>query len=133
MKFFKHFVIAIVLAVTSSCTLDKTDFEAEINRDVTEYFEFKEVASFNSGNYKISIEALNGTFYKGYNEIRLTITNTQTNQALNNSEVTFLPILSDSNNNKTSCPHRYNLVYNSDEKYYLGYSVFTSLTNPMEN
>ena len=122
-----------MLAVTISCTLDKTDFEAEINRDVTEYFEFKEVTSFNKGDYKISIKALNGIFYKGYNEIRLTITNTPTNQALNNSEVTFLPILSDSNNNKTSCPHRYNLVYNSDEKYYLGYSVFTSLTNPMEN
>jgi|ADGO01.1.fsa_nt_gi hypothetical protein len=95
MKFFKHFVIATLLAVTTSCTLDKTYFEAEINRDVTEYFEFKEVTSFNSGNYKISIEALNGTFYKGYNEIRLTILNTQTNLTLNNSDVTFyryLPI-----------------------------------------
>ncbi len=133
MKFFKHFVIAIVLAVTTSCTLDKTDFEAEINRDVTEYFEFKEVTSFNSGNFKISIEALNGTFYKGYNEIRLTITNTQTNQALNNSEVTFLPILTNTDNNKISCPHRYHLVYNTEEQYYSGYVVFTSISNPMEN
>lgn len=133
MKFFKHFVIAIFLAVTSSCTLDKTDFEAEINRDVTEYIEFKEVTSFNSDNYKISIEALNGTFYKGYNEIRLTINNTQTNQALNNSEVTFLPILTDSDNIKTSCPHRDHLVYNAEEQFYSGYVVFTSISNPMEN
>lgn len=133
MKFFKHFVIATLLAVTTSCTLDKTDFEAEINRDVTEYFEFKEVTSFNSGNYKISIEALNGTFYKGYNEIRLTILNTQTNLTLNNSEVTFLPILTDSDNIKTSCPHRYHLVYNAEEQFYSGYVVFTSISNPMEN
>jgi len=133
MKFFNLFVIAALLAVTTSCTLDKTDFEAEINRDLTEYFEFKEVSSFNSGNYKISIEALNGTFYKGYNEVRLTITNTQTNQVLNNSDVTFLPILTDSDNNKTSCPHRYHLVYNADEQYYSGYVVYTSISSPMEN
>lgn len=133
MKFFNLFVIATLLAVTTSCTLDKTDFEAEINRDITEYFEFKEVTSFNNGNYKISIEALNGTFYKGYNEIRLTITNTQTNQTLNNSEVTFLPILTDSDNNKTSCPHRYHLVYNAEEQFYSGYVVYTSISNPMEN
>ncbi len=133
MKFFKHFVIATLFAVTSSCTLDKTDFEAEINRDITEYFEFKEVTSFNNGTYKISIEALNGNFYKGYNEIRLTITNTQTNQALNSSEVTFLPILTDTDNNKTSCPHRYHLVYNAEQQVYSGYVVFTSISSPMEN
>ena len=130
MKFFNFMVIALCFAVTS-CTLDKTDFEAEINRDVTEYFEFKEAVSLHTNGYKISIEALNGTLYKGYNEIRLKITNTQTNQAVSNSEITFLPILSDLDNNKTSCPHRYNLVYNAEEKYYSGYAVFTSESNPM--
>ncbi|WP_177760900.1 hypothetical protein [Flavobacterium sp. I3-2] len=133
MKFFNLLVIATLLVVTTACTLDKTDFEAEINRDVTEYFEFEEAVSFNTNGYKISIEALNGTFYKGYNEIRLTITNIQTNQALNNSDVTFLPILSNTDNNKTSCPHRYHLVYNSEEQFYSGYVVFTSISNPMEN
>lgn len=133
MKFFNLLVIAIILAVTTSCTLDKTDFEAEINRDVNEYFEFKEVTSLNSGNYKIIIETLNGTFYKGYNEIRLTIVNTHANQVLNSSKVTFLPILTDSDNNKTSCPHSYHLVYNSEEQYYSGYVVFTTISNPMEN
>src|SRR5690606_9251338 len=132
MKFFNLFVIATLLAVTTSCTLDKTDFEAEINRDVTEYFEFEEAVSLNTNGYKISIEALNGTFYKGYNEIRLKIINTQTNQEISNSEITFLPILSDLDDNKTSCPHRYNLVYNSEEQYYSGYAVFTSESNPME-
>jgi len=130
MKFFNFMVIALCFAVTS-CTLDKTDFEAEINRDVTEYFEFKEAVSLHTNGYKISIEALNGTLYKGYNEIRLKITNTQTNQAVSNSEITFLPILSDLDDNKTSCPHRYNLVYNAEEKYYSGYAVFTSESNPM--
>ncbi|UUC46002.1 FixH family protein [Flavobacterium cerinum] len=133
MKFFNFFVIATLFAVITSCTLDKTDFEAETNRDVTEYFEFKEVTSFNSGNYKISVAALNGTFYKGYNEIRLTIINTQNNQTLNSSDVTCLPILTNSDGNKTSCPHRYNLVYNTEGNYYSGYAVFTSISNPMEN
>lgn len=132
MKIFNLFITATVFAVITSCTLDKTDFESEINRDVTEYLEFEEATSFNSGNYRISIEALNGTFYKGYNEIRLKIMD-QTNRALNNSEVTFLPILTGSDGNKVSCPHRYSLIYNADEQYYLGYTVFTSLSNPMEN
>lgn len=129
MKFFNFMVIALCFAVTS-CTLDKTDFEAEIDRDVTEYFEFEEAVSLNINGYKISIEALNGTFFKGYNEIRLKIVNTQTNQAVSNSEITFLPILSDLDDNKTSCPHGYHLVYNPEEQYYSGYSVFTSESNP---
>lgn len=133
MKIFNLLVIAALSAVTASCTLDKTDFEAETNRDVTEYYEFEEVASFNSGNYTIAVEALNGTFYKGYNEIRLKIANTQTNQALNSPEVTFLPILTGPDNGKSSCPHRYSLAYNAEGNYYSGYVVFTSISNPMEN
>lgn len=133
MKFLRFSVTAFLCAVASSCTLDKTDYEVEINRDVTEYIEFKEATSFISGNYKISIEALNGAFYKGYNEIRLKISNAQNNDAPENSEVTFLPVLSDSEEKNTSCPHSSNLIYQKDEKYFSGYSVFTSETNPMEN
>lgn len=70
MKFSKLTFIAILLAITSSCTLEKTDFEAEINREVTESYEFKEVVSIKSEDYSVSIEAINGMFYKGYNEIR---------------------------------------------------------------
>ena len=132
MKIFHLLVAAIGLAVTTSCTLDKTDFEAEINEEVTEYFEFKEVTSFNSGSYKISIEALNGTLYKGYNEIRVRILNNQS-QTLNHSEVTFLPVHTDSDNVATSCPHRYHLVYKEEGNYYSGYVVFTSISNVMEN
>ncbi|MDY0090769.1 MAG: hypothetical protein RBR78_10455 [Flavobacteriaceae bacterium] len=133
MKFLKFSVIAIVLAIATSCTLDKTDFEAELIRDIPEYYDFEEVTSFNNDNYKIIIKALNGTFYKGYNEVRLIIVNIQTNQVLNDAEVTFLPILINSEDNTTSCPHRYNLVYNTEEQYYSGYSVFTKLNNPMED
>ncbi|MEG0915750.1 MAG: hypothetical protein RSF68_01910 [Myroides sp.] len=132
MKIFNLLLAAICFAVVTSCTLDKTDFEAETDRDVTEYFEFKEVKSFDSGNYKVSIEALNGTFYKGYNEVRLKITDTKTNLAFNSSEVTFLPILTDSDNNKTSCPHRYNLQYKAEGNYYQGYVVFTSISSELE-
>lgn len=130
MKLMNFLVIALLCAFTS-CTLDKTDFEAEMGRDVTEYFEFKEATSFSTSGYRISIDALNGTFYKGYNEIRLKIVNTQTNQAVKNSETTFLPVMSDFDNNKASCPHRYNLAYNTDEGYYSGYSVFTNESSAM--
>ncbi|KFF02971.1 hypothetical protein [Flavobacterium reichenbachii] len=125
MKFFNFLVIALFLAITS-CTIDKTDYEAELGSEVPEYYEFKEAASFTSGNYKISIEALNGAFYKGYNEIHLKILNMQTSQNISTSEVTFLPVMSNPDGNTSSCPHLYNLKYDAVNKYYAGYSVFTS-------
>ncbi len=123
---------AILIAVTS-CTLDKTDYESEISTIVTEHFEYSEVVSFNKNDYQISIEALNGTFYKGFNDFRLKIINTQTNESLNTSEVTFLPVITNYNGNNSSCPHRYNLDYNSTEEYYSGYAVFTSYSTDSEN
>ncbi|WP_417940896.1 hypothetical protein [Flavobacterium sp. RS13.1] len=125
MKSFKFLVIALFCVITC-CTIDKTDYQVETGSEVPEYYEFKEAVSLSSGNYKISIEALNGTFYKGYNELHLKITNSQTNQDISSSEVTFLPILSSTDGNKTSCPHNYNLQYDAANKYYAGYCVFTS-------
>ncbi|HEY1193182.1 hypothetical protein [Flavobacterium sp.] len=125
MKSFKFLVIALWCAITS-CTIDKTDYEAEIGSQVPEYYEFKEAASLTSGNYKISIEALNGTFYKGYNELHFKIVNTQNNQSVTASEVTFLPIMSTTDGSKTSCPHEYDVKYDAANKYFVGYSVFTS-------
>lgn len=133
MNFFNRFVIAIGFAVTISCTLDKTDFEAEMKRDVTEFSEFKEATTFNTGAYKVSIEALNGTFFKGYNEVRLKIVNTQNNQASTGLKVSFLPILTNSNGQKSSCPHKYLLSYNQDDAYYSGYVVFTSTSTKTNN
>ncbi|MDX6183054.1 FixH family protein [Flavobacterium sp. Fl-77] len=125
MKSYKFLVIALFCVITS-CTIDKTDYQAEIGSEVPEYYEFKEAVSLSSGNYKISIEALNGTFFKGYNELHLKIINIQTNQDVSSSEVTFLPILSAADGSKTSCPHNYNLQYVPTNKYFAGYCVFTS-------
>jgi uncharacterized ubiquitin-like protein YukD len=125
MKSFNFLVIAIFFVITS-CTIDKTDYEAEIDSEVPEYYEFKEAVSLTSGIYKISIEALNGTFYKGYNELHLKVINTQTNQSLNTSEVTFLPVMTNVDGSTNSGPHQYNLEYNAVNVYYNGYSVFTS-------
>ncbi|MFB9055795.1 hypothetical protein ACFFU9_03480 [Mariniflexile ostreae] len=122
------FIIAILFAVTS-CTVDKTDYEAEISTEVTEHFEFTEVLSIDKGEFEIRIEALNGTFYKGYNDIRLKIINTQTNAIINASEVTFLPIMTTTTGNTVSCPHSYNLEYRSENSYYSGYAVFVSESN----
>jgi hypothetical protein len=115
-----------MLFVLTSCTLDKTDYEAELSTETTEYFEFEEVSTITNGNYKISIEALNGTLYKGYNEIHLKILNTATNEYLKDSEVTFLPIQTDATGIKSSCPHAYNLEYEETNGYYSGYAVFTN-------
>ena len=41
MKSFNFWIIALLFAVTS-CTIDKTDYEAEIGSEVPENLEFKE-------------------------------------------------------------------------------------------
>lgn len=128
MKIFNLFILAL-LFLTNSCTIDKTDYGAETSTYVTEYFEFKEVTSLNKENYTISLETLNGTFYKGYNEIRLKITNNKTKEKISTSEVTFLPILTNSGQSKTSCPHESILEYNATNQFYSGYSVFTNESN----
>ncbi|MBP1840676.1 hypothetical protein [Formosa algae] len=119
-------IVMVVFVVLTACTVEKTDYEAELSTDTTEYIEFEEVTTTNSGDYTISIEALNGTLYKGYNEIHLKISNSETLTNLEDVAVTFLPIQTDANGNKSSCPHQYNLEYDATEGYYLGYVVFTS-------
>ncbi|WP_348800344.1 hypothetical protein [Flavobacterium adhaerens] len=127
-----NFLVFTILFVITSCTIDKTDYEAEIDSQVPEYNEFKEAVSLTSGNYKISIETLNGSFYKGYNELRLKVINTQNNQNVNATEVTFLPIMSE-DEITSSCPHEYNLIYDATNKYFAGYSVFTHETASSNN
>ncbi len=133
MKFSKLTFIAILFAIVSSCTLDKTDFEAEINREVTDTYEFKEVFSIKSEDYSVSMEALNGLFHKGYNEIRLKISDMHTSQAVKNGKVTFLPVMTDLEEDNSSCPHSYHLKYNSSENYYYGYVVFTNESSVRTN
>ena len=125
MKLLQPIVIAIFVMVTA-CTIDKTNYEAELVSETTEYIDFEPVTSIVYGDYTVSIEALNGTLYKGYNEIHLKIENTNNNVFLEDSDVTFLPIMTDANGNKSSCPHDYQLVFDGTEAYYLGYAVFTS-------
>ncbi|MDN3618370.1 hypothetical protein QWY81_02735 [Polaribacter undariae] len=129
MKHLQIIVIAISIVITS-CTLDKTDYEAELIVETTEYIEFEEVTTINNEDYSISIEALNGNLYKGYNEVHLKVINLKTGESIENSEITFLPILTDANGNKSSCPHEYNLTYNATERYYKGYVVFTNESSP---
>lgn len=121
-----QFTVIVICAVVTSCTIDKTDYDTEISIETTDYIEFKEVKSLTMGDYIISVEALNGTLYKGYNEVRLKVSNTQTKEYLENLELTFLPILTNANGNKESCPHQYNLEYNAKELCYVGYVVFTN-------
>ncbi|MDR2122634.1 MAG: FixH family protein [Flavobacteriaceae bacterium] len=130
MKVFNSLLLLLLFSV-SSCTLDKTDYEAEIDTVVPVYGEFKETTVLNNGQYKISIGTLNGTFYRGYNELRIKIFNTQSNSEISNADLTFLPIKVNNEGNHSSCPHLYKLEYNTNEKYYSGYAVFTEESNPI--
>lgn len=63
-------------AIRFSCAVlykRKTDYEAEKDNDIIENETFKEATVINNGAYTIHIESLHGMFYKGYNEIRLTV------------------------------------------------------------
>lgn len=118
-------LIAAYLVITS-CTKNKTDYETEISNSATEYNEFKNVATINSGTYIISIEALNGTLYTGYNEIRLKVINNQTKQPADISSVNFLPLMTGADGSIHSCPHQNKLTYKRDVNYFSGYAVFTN-------
>ncbi|MBU2950398.1 hypothetical protein KO493_06795 [Tamlana agarivorans] len=128
MKYAIYLLLAICAMVTA-CTVEKTDYDAEIATDTTEYFDFEEVTTIKKGDYKVTIEALNGTLYKGYNEIHIIIVHAQTDEQIKNADLAFLPILTDANGNKSSCPHEYSLSYDAINGYYQGYSVFTNASS----
>ncbi|KGE12819.1 hypothetical protein DI53_3413 [Sphingobacterium deserti] len=118
-------VLGLLIA---SCTKDKTDYEAERDDSVVEHVDFKEAATIDSNGYSIRIEALNGTFYKGYNPIRLKVTGGGANGNANVSAATFLPIKLSSTGSETSCPHQHHLSYQPEDAYFSGYCVFTEAT-----
>ncbi|MDM1094229.1 hypothetical protein HX045_15750 [Myroides odoratimimus] len=117
--------IVVLFLFTTACTIDKTDYESESNITTPEHNEFKEVVSIQKDNYTISLEALNGHLYKGYNEVRLKITDATTKQVVENAKVTFLPIYTTAEGKIESCPNQYDMVYDKGEKVYKGFSVFT--------
>ena len=131
MKLLKYFLLALGFA-TSSCTLERTDYEAETASTVTPITDFKEVSTYTSENYKVSIEALNGQLHKGYNEIRIKIKNNTTGQFLQSANVTFLPVFTKSDGSLSSCPNEYELKYNSEKQSFTGYSVFTQISGSSE-
>lgn len=133
MKLSKFSFFAILIAIATSCTLEKTDFKAEIGREITDTYEFKEAFSTKLGDYKFSIESLNGKFHKGYNEIRLKVNDSPNTKSIKNAKVTFRPLMTGFEGHTSSCPHSYNLAYSSNEDYYYGYVVFTNESNAMES
>ncbi len=125
----KIIVIISLCLLFISCTKEKTDYEAEIGTEQPGQLEFKEAYSFEKNGLKVSVQALNGTLTKGYNELRLKVYNKDNNAEINSASLGFLPILNDAQGNQVSCPHRYQLVYNSAEKFYAAYAVFTELSS----
>lgn len=126
------FLTVLCFALTS-CTKEKTDYEAEIDSIVPERKDFKVAYTVTSGNYKVHIEALNGVLYKGYNEIRLRITALNSGDKVQASTVTFRPILTDPQGTLGTCPHRYDLIYKPESGYFEGYAVFTDESNALTN
>lgn len=108
-----------------SCTKEKTDYEAEIETVVTEHYEFKEAAAITAEQYTVHVEALNGTFYTGYNPIRISISTGQDMVRKAATSATFLPLCSAVNGDYSSGPHRYALADSADGTYFNGYAVFT--------
>ncbi|WP_158963405.1 FixH family protein [Myroides fluvii] len=121
----KFIYLLAALFVVTACTVEKTDYEAETTITVPDNQEFKEVFSIEKTPYKISVEALQGHLYQGYNEVRLRIFQTDANQVVEEAKATFLPFLTLSQGSKESCPNLYELAYQKQGQYYKGYTVFT--------
>lgn len=125
----KNFIYLLAaFFVVAACTIEKTDYESETNTLVPENKEFKEVFSIAKAAYKISVEALQGHLYQGYNEVRLKVYQTDSNQLVEGAKVTLLPILTTAKGDKETCPNLHELVYDKQGQYYVGYSVFTKIS-----
>lgn len=127
------FVLVAVSFAYISCTKDKTAYEAGGDTGTTEQYGFKEAFVKDTAGYSIRVETVNGAFRKGYGALRLAITHSETGQLVIPSSVTFLPVKTDIDGNTVSCPHRYDFIYQPDEQYFSGYSVFTGERNADES
>lgn len=121
--------LAWIYFTISSCTKEKTDYEAEIATVVPENTGFKETTSLNSDHYTVSIESLNGTLYKGYNEIHVKFKDNTTGKSIIPDNASFLPIAQIKGGNLATCPHQYDVKFLSDSNYFSGYSVFSSTSD----
>lgn len=116
-----------LLCVALSCTKDKTDYEAEIAAEVPIHNTFEEAYSVDTDGFNISIEALNGAFYTGYNEIRIKITQGISNELAEVSAVTLEPTWTSADGETTfSTPHQHELAAATEGDYLSGFSVFTT-------
>lgn len=113
----------------SSCTKSKTDYEAEIDKEVPIHSDFKEAMILETDVYKISVEALNGTFYKGYNELRLKVFDKKNNKKANVDAANLMPLRRGDGGELSSCPHLQEMNYQSEEEFFKGYVVFTETSD----
>ncbi|ERJ60005.1 hypothetical protein [Sphingobacterium paucimobilis] len=120
--------LTVLCCALTSCTKEKTDYEAEIDTIVPERSGFKEVTQFQSGAYTIRIDALGGNLYKGYNKVHVKISGQGQAPV---SAATLLPIRNGGTAQAHSCPHSYQLTYNAGQGYFEGYMVFTEASDPL--
>lgn len=126
-----HQLLCLVTAfvAAASCTLDKTDYEAEIAVELPEPAVFEEALSVPSGNYILHVASPGGTLYKGYNELRFFVSDAQTGEKIDASSLSFHPMQTDASGNTTTCPYSPDLIFDSENRYFTGYVVFTEVSD----
>lgn len=125
------YLCASTLLVMLSCTKEKTNYPAETGTAAPKADYFAEAYKVQNGKYNVIIEALNGKFCQGYNEIRVRINHAQPELSKGIDEVTLLPIYTDAGGQNTSCPHGYRMHKSAQGDYYQSYVVFTEQSNPL--
>ena len=117
------FIASICMSLWG-CTLEKTDYEADIGVDVEENPVFKEIARQQSQGYDVILEALDGSLLTGYNDIRLKVLQHSNQAVIHPSMVTMIPINTKLEGDPISCPHLYRMEQLEDDPSYEGYLVF---------
>ncbi len=126
MKFVKFIPFFIVL-LFFSCTVEKTPFGNRLNfraRGIQE-----EATHINNNNHLISIEASDGEFLRGYNELSVKIVTANTFERLNVQRVELLVTRTDENGRLTSAPHSRELSNEDDNLIFKGFAVFDTPKN----
>ena len=123
------YLCLFVWGTVCSCTKDKTDYEALLKQNSQEEYSFKQALTYTQSGYTLQIEAINGAFNQGYNDLRVKISkaNGTANEQISN--VKILPLLTLADNQYASCPHSKSLTWSSASQSFEGNVVFTNISS----
>lgn len=130
----KTLVLLGVWCITAlSCTKEKTAYRPDITPGAPGNAGYQNIATAHSGDFDICIQTLNGTLHRGYNDLRIYISDQQTHAKVDISQIRIRPISTTTEGLNSSAPHQRELIYHPEEGYFNGHAVFPEVSGEQQN